>query len=154
MKKMISYVLSASMLCSSLAGLCVTARAEGVVFKHQNVVGSQTCYSENDCKEITITEIPDVKQGMRINQPVFRAEGLTSNKSYTVKQELKDGTVIRTDEAAANSSGTLEFKHARNCEMIEILDGAEVTASLGTEPEYVHGVAITRADVVASLPAR
>ena len=82
------------MLCSA-AGSCVTARAADVVFKHQNVVGSQTCYSGGDLKEITITEIPDVKQGMRINQPVFRAEGLTANKSYTVKQELKDGTVIK-----------------------------------------------------------
>ena len=144
MKKMISCVLSASMLCSSLAGFALTAKAEGVVFKHQNVVGSQTCYSGDDLNEITITEIPDVKQGMRINQPVFRAEGLTANKSYTVKQELKDGTVIK-EETLTAPNDTLEFKHARNCEMIEILDGANVVASLGTEPQYVHGVAITRA---------
>ncbi len=143
MKRLISCVLSVSVLCSA-AGSCVTARAADVVFKHQNVVGSQTCYSGDDLKETTITEIPNVKQGMRINQPVFRAEGLTANKSYTVKQELKDGTVIK-EETLTASNGTLEFKHARNCEMIEILDGAEVAASLGTEPEYVHGVAITRA---------
>ena len=105
MKKMISCMLGMSMLCSAASGLCVTAKAADIVFKHQNVVNeSQTCYKDDqEEKEVTADNLADilsVKQGMRINQPVFRAEGLTANKSYTVKQELKDGTVIRTDEAA------------------------------------------------------
>ncbi len=103
MKKLVSCVLSLSMICSSFAGLGISARAEGdIVFKHQNVVGSQTCYGD-DTDEKTITAIPDVIQGMRINQPVFRAEGLTASKSYTVKQELKDGTVLKTDEVTATN---------------------------------------------------
>lgn len=145
MKKLVSCVLSLSMICSSFAGLGISARAEGdIVFKHQNVVGSQTCYGD-DTAEKTISEIPDVYQGMRINQPVFRAEGLTASKTYTVKQELKDGTVLKIDEVTATDAGILEFKHIRNCEMIEILDGSTVVASLGTEKEYVKGVAITSA---------
>ncbi|MGN0149927.1 MAG: glycoside hydrolase N-terminal domain-containing protein, partial [Clostridia bacterium] len=101
MKKLVSYVLSLSMICSSFAGLGISARAEDdIVFKHQNVVGSQTCYGD-DTDEKTITEIPDVYQGMRINQSVFRVEGLTASESYTVKEELKDGTVLKTDEVTA-----------------------------------------------------
>ena len=136
--------LSVTLISSVLSGFGISVKADTVVFKHQNVVGSQTCYAD-DTAEKTITEIPDVVQGMRINQPVFRAEGLTASKSYTAKQELKDGTVIKEETVTANASGVLEFMHARNCEMIEILDGGDVAASLGTEKEYTHGVMITYA---------
>lgn len=147
MKKLVSCMLSISMLCSSMVGF--TARAEttdvgNYIFKHQNIVGSQTCYGD-DADEKTITEIPNVIQGMRINQPVFRAEGFITGKSYTVKQKLKDNTVLRTDTITASDSGVLEFKHARNCEMIEILDGDNIVATLGTEKKYISGVAITSA---------
>ena len=73
MKKLLSCVLSISMLCSSMSGLTSYAESVNVgtvVFKHQNVVGSQTCYGD-DTAEKLITEIHDVIQGMRINQPVF-----------------------------------------------------------------------------------
>ena len=56
MKKLISCALSLSMICSSLAGLTLSAKAEGeVVFKHQNVVNaSQTCYNgDTDEKAVT-----------------------------------------------------------------------------------------------------
>ncbi|MBQ7718508.1 MAG: hypothetical protein IJT38_04350, partial [Clostridia bacterium] len=144
MKKVISMMLSTALICSSLVLPQMSARADEVVFKHQNVVGSQTCYAD-DTAEKTITEIPDVIQGIRINRPVFRAEGLTASKSYTARQELKDGTVIKSDTVTADASGKIEFKHARNCEMIEILDGSTVVASLGTEKEYTNGVMITKA---------
>ncbi|MCH5212720.1 MAG: hypothetical protein J1G06_06880 [Oscillospiraceae bacterium] len=151
MKKLISCAISLSMLCSSLAGLTLSARAEGdVVFKHQNIVNSsQTCYND-DTDEKTVTadnlqSILSLYQGIRINQPVFRAEGLTAGKSYTVKQELKDGTPVKEETVTASSSGILEFKHARNCEMIEIFDGTAVVASLGTEKSYINGVMITYA---------
>ena len=144
MKKVISMMLSTALICSSLVLPQMSARADEVVFKHQNVVGSQTCYAD-DTAEKTITEIPDVIQGIRINRPVFRAEGLTASKSYTARQELKDGTVIKSDTVTADASGKIEFKHARNCEMIEILDGSAVVASLGTEKKYTNGVMITKA---------
>lgn len=137
--------LTVSMLCSLLSGFGISAKADTVVFKHQNNVGSQTPYSGTQLDEVTIDAIPDVIQGMRINQPVFRAEGLTASKSYTAVQELKDGTVIKSDTVTADTNGTIEFKHARNCEMIEILDGEEVVASLGTEKDYTNGVMITYA---------
>ncbi|MBQ2670201.1 MAG: hypothetical protein IJG06_05555, partial [Clostridia bacterium] len=147
MKKVISMMLSTALFCSSLVLPQMSARADEVVFKHQNVQGisHQTCYSGSDFDEVTVNEIPDVIQGIRINRPVFRAEGLTASKSYTARQELKDGTVIKSDTVTADASGKIEFKHARNCEMIEILDGSAVVASLGTEKKYTNGVMITKA---------
>ena len=80
-KKLISCILSASMLCTSIGILPVKAE-QTPYFTHQNVVGSQTCYGD-DTAEKTIDEIPNVIQGMRINQPVFRTKGLSPNTSYT-----------------------------------------------------------------------
>lgn len=145
MKKILSGILSISIICSSVAGLTVKAE-DAPYFTHQNVVGSQTCYTtDNDKAEKTITEIPNVIQGMRINQPVFRVKGLTANASYTAVQLLKDGTVLKSEEITADEDGILEFKHVRNCEAVEILSGETVVASLDTELEYVSGVAITSA---------
>lgn len=56
---------------------------------------------------------------------------------------LKDRTILNSEEITASDEGVLEFSHVRNCEMIEILYGDEVVASLDTETEYVNGVAIT-----------
>ena len=69
----------------------------------------------------------------------------TAGNVFTVNQLLKDGKVLRTEEVTATDAGVLEFKHVRNCEMIEILYNGEVVASLDTEKEYVNGVAITSA---------
>ena len=142
-KKLISCILSASMLCTSIGILPVKAE-QTPYFTHQNVVGSQTCYGD-DTSEKTITEIPNVIQGMRINQPVFRAKGLSPDTSYTVNQLLKDGTVLKTENVVSDGNGTIEFKHIRNCEAVEVLNGATVVASLDTELEYTSGVAITSA---------
>ena len=56
MKKMISFMLSVSMMCSSMVGITAKAVDVGsVVFKHQNVVGSQTCYGDDTAeKEIIL----------------------------------------------------------------------------------------------------
>lgn len=115
-EKIISCVLSASMLCASVSVLPVKAE-DTPYFTHQNVVGSQTCYAD-DTAETTVTQIPNVKQGMRINQPVFRAYlgSEAANQSYTVIQQLKDGTVLKSEEVTADGNGALEFKHVRNCE--------------------------------------
>ncbi len=142
MKKMISCILSIAML-SSVIPVKAADFAVGT-FTHQNVVGSQTCYA-NDTAEKAITEIPDVIQGMRINQPVFRAYMESGDVTYTVNQMLKDGTVLNSEEIKTNADGVLEFRHVRNCEMIEILSGETVVMSLDTEKEYVNGVAITSA---------
>lgn len=142
MKKMISCILSIAML-SSVIPVKAADFAVGT-FTHQNVVGSQTCYA-NDMAEKAITEIPDVIQGMRINQPVFRAYMESGDVTYTVNQMLKDGTVLNSEEIKTNADGVLEFRHVRNCEMIEILSGETVVMSLDTEKEYVNGVAITSA---------
>ncbi len=149
MKKLLSCVLSISMLCSSMSGLtsyAETVDVGTVEFRHQNVVGSQTCYAD-DTAEKVITEIPDVIQGMRINQPVFRAymDASTAGKVFVVNQQLKDGKVLKTEEVIATDAGVLEFRHVRNCEMIEILYNGDVVASIDTEKEYVNGVAITSA---------
>lgn len=143
MKAMILYTICFSMLCTAAAGLTAAAE-ETVVFTHQNIVGSQTCY-EDDTEEKEITDIPDVIQGMRINQPVFRAY-LGSDHAgagFTVEQLLKDGTVLRSEELTASEEGVLVFKHVRNCEMIRIWDGDRLAASLDTEPEYTNGAEIT-----------
>lgn len=144
-EKIISCVLSASMLCASIGVLPVRAE-ETPYFTHQNVVGSQTCYGD-DTGEKTVTEIPNVIQGMRINQPVFRSYlgSEAANQSYTVKQLLKDGTELKNEEITANTDGILEFKHVRNCEAVEILSGATVVASLDAELNYENGIAITSA---------
>ena len=143
MKKLVSCALSLSMICSSFAGLAISAKAEGdIVFTHQNVVGNQTCYAD-DKEEKTITEIPDVIQGIRINQPVFRVKGLVAGKSYAAVQQLKDDTIVQEETVTANSDGTIEFKHARNCEKLRIYDGDTVIASMGTEKSFIHGVMIT-----------
>ncbi len=117
-KKLISCILSASMLCTSIGILPVKAE-QTPYFTHQNVVGSQTCYGD-DTAEKTIDEIPNVIQGMRINQPVFRTKGLSPNTSYTVNQLLKDGTVLKNETVVADENGTIEFKHVRNCEEVEV----------------------------------
>ena len=142
-KKLISCILSASMLCTSIGILPVKAD-QTPYFTHQNVVGSQTCYGD-DTAEKTIDEIPNVIQGMRINQLVFRTKGLSPNTSYTVNQLLKDGTVLKTENVVADENGTIEFKHIRNCEEVEVLNGKTVVASLNAELEYKNGVAITSA---------
>ena len=142
-KKLISCILSASMLCTSIGILPVKAE-QTPYFTHQNVVGSQTCYGD-DTTEKTIDEIPNVIQGMRINQPVFRTKGLSPNTSYTVNQLLKDGTVLKNETVVADENGTIEFKHVRNCEEVEVLNGETVVASLNAELEYKNGVAITSA---------
>lgn len=142
-KKLISCILSASMLCTSIGILPVKAE-QTPYFTHQNVVGSQTCYGD-DTAEKTIDEIPNVIQGMRINQPVFRTKGLSPNTSYTVNQLLKDGTVLKNETVLADENGTIEFKHVRNCEEVEVLNGETVVASLNAELEYKNGVAITSA---------
>lgn len=67
---------------------------------------------------------------MRINQPVFRTKGLSPNTSYTVNQLLKDGTVLKNETVVADENGTIEFKHVRNCEEVEVLNGETVVASL------------------------
>ncbi len=54
-KKLISCILSASMLCTSIGILPVKAE-QTPYFTHQNVVGSQTCYGD-DTAEKTIDEI-------------------------------------------------------------------------------------------------
>lgn len=140
--KIISCVLTAAMLCPFMGSMPV--KAEAAEFTHQNIVGSQTCYAD-DTAEKTITQIPNVIQGMRINQPVFRVKDLTANTSYTAVQRLKDGTVLKSEELTADINGTIEFKHVRNCEAVEILSGETVVASLGTESVYTNGVAITSA---------
>lgn len=142
-EKIISCVLSASLLCASI-GTLPTYAEETPYFTHQNVVGSQTCY-EDDTEEKTVTEIPDVYQGMRINQPVFRAYlgADAADTSYTVEQLLKDGTVLKSEEITASAKGVLEFNHVRNCEAVEVLSGEDVVASLDTALEYVNGVAVT-----------
>ncbi len=142
MKKMISCILSIAMLVPTIPVRAADFAAG--TFTHQNVVGSQTCYA-NDTAEKAITEIPDVIQGMRINQPVFRAYMGSANVAYTVNQMLKDGTILRSEEITANADGAVEFKHVRNCEMIEILSGDVVVESLDVEAEYVNGVTITSA---------
>lgn len=142
-KKLISCILSVSMLCTSIGILPVKAE-QTPYFTHQNVVGSQTCYGD-DTAEKTIDEIPNVIQGMRINQPVFRTKGLSPNTSYTVNQLLKDGTVLKNETVVADENGTIEFKHVRNCEEVEVLNGETVVASLNAELEYKNGVAITSA---------
>lgn len=141
-EKVISCILTAAMLCPFWGSMPV--KAEDTEFTHQNVVSSQTCYAD-DVAEKTITEIPNVIQGMRINQPVFRTKGLTANTAYTAVQLLKDGTILKSEELTADANGAIEFKHVRNCETVEILSGETVVASLGTELQYTHGVAITSA---------
>ena len=131
------------MLCTSIGILPVKAE-QTPYFTHQNVVGSQTCYGD-DTAEKTIDEIPNVIQGMRINQPVFRTKGLSPNTSYTVNQILKAGTVLKNETVVADENGTIEFKHVRNCEEVEVLNGETVVASLNAELEYKNGVAITSA---------
>ena len=71
-----------SMVLSTLI-FPVKADNDTPYFTHQNIVGSQTCYS-NDTDETVITEIPNVYQGIRINQPVFRVYmgGENKNKAY------------------------------------------------------------------------
>lgn len=149
MKKLVSCLLIASTLCSSMVGVSVKAEdinVGEVTFKHQNIVGSQTCYGD-DVDEKEITDIPDVVQGMRINQPIFRAylDAGTAGKTFTVKQLLKSGIKLKSEAVTATTEGVLEFKHIRNCEMIEILYNNKVVASLDTDKEYVNGAAIISA---------
>lgn len=149
MKKLVSYILSVSMMCSAMNGLtsyAASVNVGDVVFKHQNVVGSQTCYAD-DTAEKEIEKIPNVIQGMRINQPVFRAymDAQTAGKTFDVKQLLKNGKVLKSEKVTATNEGVLEFKHIRNCEMIEIVYNNETVASIDTEKEYINGVAVTYA---------
>lgn len=80
-KKLISCILSASMLCTSIGILPCKSRAN-TVFYTQNVVGSQTCYGD-DTAEKTIDEIPNVIQGMRINNLFSEQKDYTKHELYS-----------------------------------------------------------------------
>ncbi|MBQ7574129.1 MAG: glycoside hydrolase N-terminal domain-containing protein [Clostridia bacterium] len=145
MSKAISFILTIGMVLSTLV-FPVKADNDTPYFTHQNIVGSQTCYS-NDTDEKVITEIPNVYQGIRINQPVFRVYmgSENKNKAYKVEQLLKDNTVIHTDNVTSDNNGVIKVSHRRNCEMIKVYDGGSVVASLGKEREYTNGVFIDKA---------
>lgn len=145
MSKALSFILTIGMVLSTLV-FPVKADNDTPYFTHQNIVGSQTCYS-NDTDEKVITEIPNVYQGIRINQPVFRVYmgSENKNKAYKVEQLLKDNTVIHTDNVTSDDNGVIKVSHRRNCEMIKVYDGDSVVASLGTEQEYTNGVFIDKA---------
>ncbi len=145
------FIAAAAIIC---CGFMTTAYAEGVEvtkFTHQNVVGSQTCYSGSDLDETTVTELPDVIMGMRINNPIIRAY-LTADEtqSVTVKAEQynKFGKLLKTDEntiSVGTGETAFEFNRVRNADSVKLYADGEYIGGVNDSLTYENGVSLTEA---------
>ncbi len=152
----VSYIMKKFLAAAALicCGLMTTAYAEGIEverFTHQNVIGSQTCYSDSDCVETTVKELPDVVMGMRINNPVIRAY-LTSDTdasvTVTAEQYNKFGKLLATDEDTLTLGTTetaFEFSRVRNAESVKLYANGEYIGGLNDAVTYENGVNLTAA---------
>ena len=135
MKKL--FISAAALLFCLTASSVYAADVSVEKFTHQNVPGSQTCYTEEkDKAEIEVTQLPDVYMGMRINNPVIRAY-LTSDTDTTVsvraEQYNKFGKLLNTDEGSVNINGgsaVFEFNRVRNADSVKIYADGEYTGGL------------------------
>lgn len=137
MKKLV-IAISAASVCI-LASTASAADMQIEKFTHTNVVGSQTCYSGEELEEKTVTEVPDVYFGMRINKPVFKAylkAGSAAEGSRTIKieQYSEKGKLLSSEEQTVELSGaeeyTVEFSHRRNTEYIKLYENGEYIGGL------------------------
>lgn len=116
-----------------------------VRFTHQNVHGNQSCYTDADCIETDITDIPDVVFGIRINKPVFRAYvSITAEAAGTVtlraEQYSAKGKLLCSDTqdiavAVGTNEYKLEFDHVRNAERINLFADDSLIGSIGSSSE-------------------
>lgn len=137
-KKIASAAAAMSLLFAASAVHAQTADLTKIT--HQNVRGSQSCYTDADCVETEITEIPNVVFGMRINKPVFRAYiKITADTAGTSKikaeQYNEKGKLLRSDEQTiAVTAGTNEYSIAFN----HIRNAAEI--NLYADDAYIGGI--------------
>lgn len=137
MKKLV-FAVSAAAVCI-LASTASAADLQIEKFTHTNVVGNQTCYSGEELEEKTVTEVPDVYFGMRINKPVFKAylkAGSAAEGSRTIKieQYSEKGKLLSSEEQTVELSGaeeySIEFSHRRNTEYIKLYENGEYIGGL------------------------
>lgn len=150
MKKL--FISAAALLFCLTASSVYAADVSVEKFTHQNVPGSQTCYTEEkDKAEIEVTQLPDVYMGMRINNPVIRAY-LTSDTDTTVsvraEQYNKFGKLLNTDEGSVNINGgsaVFEFNRVRNADSVKIYADGEYIGGLNDTIKYENGIHLTEA---------
>ncbi|MCD8180233.1 MAG: hypothetical protein LUF26_01955 [Firmicutes bacterium] len=145
------FIAAAAIIC---CGFMTAAYAEGVEvtrFTHQNVVGSQTCYSGSDLDETTVTELPDVIMGIRINNPVIRAyltADETQSVTVTAEQYNKFGKLLKTDEntiSVGADETAFEFNRVRNAESVKLYADGEYIGGVNDSLTYENGVSLTEA---------
>ncbi|MDO5396594.1 MAG: sialate O-acetylesterase [bacterium] len=149
MNKKLTAIAAAAFMLAAVHAQAADIAGASVKFTHQNVHGSQSCYTDADCIETEITEIPDVVFGMRINKPVFRAYvSITAEAGETVtlraEQYNAKGKLIKSDtKEIQTTAGTAEyqidFDHVRNTESIKLFVNDSLAGSLGsTEDDIVY----------------
>ncbi len=137
MKKLV-FAVSAAAVCI-LASTASAAELQIEKFTHTNVVGNQTCYSGEELEEKTVTEIPDVYFGMRINKPVFKAylkadSAAEGSRTIKIEQYSEKGKLLSAEEQTVVLGGaeeyTVEFSHRRNTEYIKLYENGEYIGGL------------------------
>lgn len=142
--KKLALIIPVAAVCT-LASTAFAADVEIEKFTHTNVAGSQTCYTGEDLTEKTVTDVPDVYFGMRINKPVFniylKAKG-ESDGSRTIKieQYSKKNKLLSVEEHTININGSeeysIEFSHKRNTDYIKVYENGEYIGGLGENNPY------------------
>ncbi len=141
LRKIFISTAAAAVICGA-ASAAYAAEADIVKITHQNVAGSQTCYSGDDLIETEITQIPEVYFGMRINKPVFRVyvkltaptagEIEIRTEQYNAKGRLLD-TATRTISAAAGENEySVELDHVRNAASMKVYADGEYIGGIGS----------------------
>lgn len=142
--KKLALIIPVAAVCA-LASTAFAADMEIEKFTHTNVVGSQTCYTGEDLKEKTVTDVPEVYFGMRINKPVFKvylkAKGESEgSRTIKIEQYSKKNKLLSTEEHTININGSdeysVEFSHRRNTEYIKVYENGEYIGGLGEDDPY------------------
>ncbi|MGM9936200.1 MAG: sialate O-acetylesterase, partial [Candidatus Ornithomonoglobus sp.] len=139
LKQILTSMASAAVICGA-ASAAYAAEADIVKLTHQNIAGSQTCYSGDDLIETEITEIPEVYFGMRINKPVFgvyvritaeTAEDVTiTTEQYNAKGKLLDTDIQTINAAAGENEYSVKLDHVRNAASLKVY----------ADGEYIGGI--------------
>ncbi|MGN0164482.1 MAG: hypothetical protein ACI4EA_13045, partial [Candidatus Ornithomonoglobus sp.] len=129
LKKILISTAAAAVICGA-ASAAYAAQTDIVKLTHQNIAGSQTCYSGDDLIETEITKIPEVYFGMRINKPVFgvyvritaeTAEDVTiKTEQYNAKGRLLDTDIQTVNAAAGENEYSVKLDHVRSAASLKV----------------------------------
>lgn len=145
MNKKLMAITAAAVMLTAVHAQARSGAGAPAKFTHQNIHGNQSCYTDADCIETEITEIPDTVFGIRINKPVFRAyvsvtaevgETLTLRaEQYNAKSKLLSSVTKDLTVTAETAEYQIEFNHVRNAESVRLFVNDSLVGSLGSPME-------------------